>query len=295
MAVSFIKGYDDTLKAALYARFGGILGISSGIGTTAEKINKGVVQMPKEVALREVSEKRASDFLEFMSFYRSYAKPSTERRRTYVSHTGLLVPAENGTVKRVKAQSIDITYDVWFWSKNLDLIYQCIESYILWQYETPAISLVYDDLYELNPHIHFGEIVDESTVASQFDTGRYFVYRMPVVLDGWVLKSSDVGIIHKIICTLYDGDNEDRFFSKTLIYGITDVSTIDNSVLLPGDRVADFEVGDRVSIVDSTANDGVYTVFDVELIEDDTLIKFSELLVDDTVDGSIKKLVVNSE
>jgi len=309
MSVSFIKSYDDAMKTLLFAKWHSKLEFGDAL-EVSDKINKSVIQIHKDVALRTISEKRGYDSLEFINFYRVGASPSWERQRTPLARKGLIVPRDNGLPRRVKAQPIDIRYNAWFWTKNLDKAYQIIENYILWQHETPALEITYNDLYVLQPWLHFGEIVDESTVPVEYNKGRYFVYRMPIKLDAWVLKSDDnIGIINKIRMTLYDKDYVTDYSSivvedssqdteleqklrmeKISLYGISAVNLIDNTITISDDRSSDFEVGETIFIEGSTNNDGSYTIFSVSVVDGDTEIKLIEDLVDDTVDGNIKKM-----
>jgi len=311
MSTSFIKSYDDAMKTLLFAKWQSKLEFGDAL-EIPDKINKSVIQMHKDVALRTISEKRGYDSLEFMNFYRVGVSPSWERQRTPLARKGLIVPMANGLPRRVKAQPIDIRYNAWFWTKDLDKAYQIIEDYIMWQHETPTLEIVYNDLYTLQPWLHFGEVIDESTVPNEYNKGRYFVYRMPIKLDAWVLKSDDdIGIINKIQMTLYDKDYVTDYSSiivedssqdveleqklkmeEILMYGISAVDLIDNTITIPDDRSDDFEVGETIFIEESTSNDGSYTIFSISIVDDDTEIKLIEDLVDETVDGDIKKVEV---
>ena len=311
MSASFIKSYDDTMKTLLYAKWHNKLEFG-GASETSDKINKSVIQIHKDVALRTISEKRGYDSLEFINFYRVGVSPSWERQRTPLARRGLIVPTADGLPRRVKAQPIDIRYNAWFWTKNLDKAYQIIEDYIMWQHETPTLEITYNDLYVLQPWLHFGEVIDESTIPVEYNKGRYFVYRMPIKLDAWVLRSNDdIGIINKIRMTLYDKDYVTDYSSivvedssqdveleqklkmeEILMYGISDVDLINNTITIPDDRSGDFEIGETIFIMGSTNNDGSYVVFSVLIVDGNTEIKLIEDLVDGTVDGDIRKVEV---
>lgn len=309
MSASFIKSYDDALKISLFAKFESFLDVFGAV-STVDKINKSVIQIHKNVALRTISEKRGQDSLEFINFYREFSGPAWKRQRTPLARKGLIVPNVDGTPRRVTAQPIDLRYDVWYWTKDLDKAYQVMENYIMWQHETPVLSILYNDLYTLEPWLHFEEgILDESTVPEEYTKGRYFVFRMPLRLDAWVLKSVDnVGVVNKIAMTFYDKDYvvdyssiivedsaQDVEMEETLrmenisLYGISDVDLINNVITIPDDRSDDFTAGETVFIEDSTGNDGSYTIYSLSVVAGNTKIKFVESLVDVTIDGNLRK------
>lgn len=294
------KEYDLAVKALLYNRFKTILGID----TLAQKY--GIVQAPSEIALREMAERRGENFLDFISVYRGPFGPSWKRQRTSLARRGVWLDQNT----HVKAQPIDISYDVWFWSKDADKLYEAIESYIFWQQEYPKITLTYLDTYEITPDLHFGDIVDESTYDEKYDMGVIFKFRMPIKIDGWILKSESVGVIEKIQLTVYDKDElgggdyesiivEDssqdtemeaalNFFRRHL-YNISSVDIDGNYILIEGDWASDFTVGDNLIIQGSTDNNGLYTLSAVELSGSYTKVTLTEDLTSTTADGVIYK------
>jgi hypothetical protein len=308
MANSLLQGYDLAIKAVLYSKFASILGIDTESSVEDQNINLGIFQFPKDVAKRIAAEKRGQTYLEFINFWRRGASFSWERNRSPLSKRGLWVSSQDGTTTHVKATPIDLRYDAWFWSKDLDKIYKVMEDYVFWQHEYPKVTLLYNDLYELTPDLHFGEIVDESVVAEQFEQGIEYIYRMPITLDGWVLKGDAFKIISKIKVTFYDKDDvtdyeeiivEDsnqnteleaalRFFSKA-IYEINAVSLLDNSISIRGNFVSDFSIGQKISVWNSTNNNGNYTISSAGATYANGLTKIvvDETLVSETADGTI--------
>jgi len=308
---SFTRSIDLALKTLLYHRFGSILGINTQSSMQAENINQGLVQCPKEVALRVVAEKRGEDFLEFINFWRMGTSPSWSRQRTPVARRGMWLATtdDNKTdTVHVKAVPADLNYNVWFWSKDLDKVYQCIEEYLFWQQDDPNLKLKYNDKYEIEPDLHFGEIVDESTVDEMYTKGLIYVFKMPIKIDAWILKGESFKTINKLVLTLYDKDDvtnyrevvvEDsdqdteleallRMFRKKL-FAILSVDKIQKVIVIPNDRRSDFSVDDVIYIENSTANNGKYIVAVVSLVDGNTEIKVIESLVDDTANGNIYK------
>lgn len=316
MSDSITKYVDDTLKVLLYTKFGDLLGINDGDLSQADKIDRGVIQEPKEIALRKAAEKRGEDFLEFINFWRVSTSQAWDRQRTSVARRGVwLTYTDDNKLHaiNVKAQPVDLVYDVWFWSKDLNKIYQCIERYIFWQQNYPKIDLTYtfDDTQSFNysPELHFNDIVDESTVSTEFETGLIFVWRMPIKVDAWILDGYSSSTITKIRLTLYDKDtvtnyseiivsdsNQDTELEGQLrlstgsLYGIDSVNLQTNSITIPNDRHEDFAVGDRIRIQDSTANDDSYVVNSVSLVGGKTVVGLTGALSDDTVDGVVYKI-----
>ena len=280
MPASFLKSIDTALKTLLYTKFGDILGIDTQSGVQADNINQGVVQVPKEIALKAVADKRGENFLEFINFWRTGLSFSWARQRTPIARRGVWVAESDDkeTTVHIKAVPVDLTYNVWFWSKDLDKVQQCIERYLFWQQNNPKISIEYNGAYEITPDLHFSEIVDESTVSEQYEKGLIYVYKMPIKVDGWIFESTSFGEIHKIVFKVYDKDEleevaeyteiivEDsdqnvefeaalRMFTRKL-YGIYSVDLVTNSMVVPGDWVVDFNAGDKITIENSTLNNG---------------------------------------
>lgn len=311
MAVSFTKGIDLALKALLYSRFGSVLGIDTQSSIDVDNINKGVVQVPKEVALRVVAEKRGENFLEFINFWRMGTSPSWSRQRTPVARRGMWLADTNDDktdTVHVKAVPVDLNYNIWFWSKDLDKVYQCIEQYLFWQQDDPNLKLKYNNKYEIEPDLHFGEIVDESTVDEMYDKGLIYTFKMPIKIDAWILRGLSFKTISKLVLTFYDKDSitnyseivvEDsdqdtdleallRMFRKNL-YSILSINLADNAIITPYQRTGDFSVGEVIFVENSTANNGRYTVAGISFGDTNTKIKVVESLVDDTADGNIHK------
>jgi len=307
--VSFTRSIDLALRALLFSKFAGVLGIDQS-GTSVENINKGIVQTPKEIALREIAEKRGEDFLEFMNFWRMGTSPSMGRQRTPVARRGFYVAdttSDKIDIKNVKAIPVDLNYNVWFWSKSLDKVYQCIEEYLFWQQDNPNLTLSYDTDYALEFDLHFGEIVDESSISEKYSSGIIFVYKLPIKIEGWIFKSSTSKVIQKIILTEYNKDdvddyseivvedsNQDTELTSILkmfrekLYGILEI-TSPSTITIPGNFASDFNVGDKIVWENSTSNNGIYTIVSVIDVGNNTDIVVSESIPSDVVIGNIYK------
>lgn len=303
---SFLQSYDLAIKYALYNKFASILGIDTQSSTEEENINLGVIQFPKGVAQRISAEKRGQTYLEFINFWRTSASFSWERNRTPVSRRGMHLAISGDDTVHVKAVPIDLNYSAWFWSKDLDKIYQVIEEYVFWQQDNPNVTLLYNDTYELTPDLHFGEIVDESTVDEQYEEGLIYVFRMPIKLDAWVLKGLSYKTVYKIRITIRDKDEITDYeeimiedsdqdteleaalrFSRTGIYNIEEINLVSNSIGILGDFAEDFAVDQKIFIADSSDNNNIYTVVSASIVGDQTVVVVSEALVSAVADGIV--------
>lgn len=313
---SLLYSYDHAIKQVLYSKFASILGIDTQSSSEIINMNLGVFQIPKDAALRIAAEKRGETFLEFINYWRAGAAFSWARNRTSVSRRGFQVTtSEDGADSiHVKAVPIDLSYNAWFWSKDLDKIYQVIEKYIFWQQNNPNITLTYNDAFELKPDLHFGEIVDESTIGEQFSKGIIYVYRMPIQLDAWIFDSDTTSkVIHKIRLTLRDQDEITNFpeiyvedsdqdtemeaalrFSRAAIYNISAVDLDGNSIGILGSFATDFVADQKIKIVDSTDNDDIYTIVEATYDSgtDTTTVIVAEALTSATADGTVSLKIV---
>ncbi len=303
--------YDLALRTLCYTRFGSILGISSLAPLQSDAINKGVVICPKGIAQRMVAEKRGETFLEFINIYPSRFAFSWKRNRTVVSRRGLQYIKDDNTFGIIKADPFDLEYNLWFWTISLDKARLCMEKYIQWQHEAPKISLTYGDDFVLNPDLRFNSVVDESHIEDIYNTGKIWVYRMPVFIEAWIpkLQAEDEKRIHKIHLTMYDKDDVTSSYStvavadsnqdvelaaalkmfETNLYGIIEVVPATKIFKVQKNRSAEFTVGLKIIVENSTANDNDYTVVSstYSAVNDETSIVVLETISDNTADGNI--------
>jgi hypothetical protein len=310
---SFLQGYDIAVRSLVFDRFKTVFGWNSLAAVDEDRINLSVCICPKGLALREFSEKRARDYLSVpaSNVWRMGTAYSWARQRSVLARRGFSILVD-GEVVNVTANPMDLIYGVWFWAQSLDLIYQAVETYMKWQHDNPRIEVTYNDTYTLDPEFHLSEVADESDIEQIYSTGKYFVWRMPLAIDAWLLSAGDGSniIINKIRLTVYDKDTVTDYESivvedssqdteladalrldRVQLYGITAVDLAMNTVTVGGNRVTDFVAGDRVKIVESTSNDEMYTVAsgtEYDLENDQTLLYLVESLVDDTVDGVVE-------
>ena len=199
-----LKVIDKGIQALVFEKFKDILGLTD--------MNRDSVLYPKEVAFRQIAEKRGEAVTEFISLWREPMSFSWERQRTSVARAGIMTQYQNPVTKAdieiVRAVPVDLTYNVWFWTKNYEKYNEIAEKYLFWQQTNPNLFCTYDVDLPLEYDLHFGELADESTVDRMFDSGVYFVLRVPVKVDGWVFDTSTVKTIQKIVLKVYDNQIE---------------------------------------------------------------------------------------
>lgn len=202
---------DNAVKDLLLSKFETIL--VPTIDDTQDAANKAVLQWPKETALRMISEKKNKVRMNFISFWRTSIGFDWTRQRTPAARRGMLVGYnDNGTdmTQIVKAVPAKYDYEVCFWTRDLDHNQKLIEEYLWWQQDNPTMAFVFNDIYPLTPQLHFGSVVDESTAEVMLDKGLYFVFKVPLSIDGWIIKASTPiteKVILKVVLNIYDKDD----------------------------------------------------------------------------------------
>lgn len=303
MADSFITSIDYAVRTLLYTKFASTLSIDSYSSEAAENINRGIVFVPKEIAEKIIADKRGSTFLDFINVYRKGPSPSWNRSKSVAARRGLDV----GT-KTVKGVPVDLNYNIWFWSNDLNKLNLCAETYLFWQHTNPKLTIVYNTDYTLTMDLHFGEIIDESTIPEKYTKGIKHIYMMPLKVDGWIFQSSTFGVINKIQVRMWDTDDLENYtdvivndsnydselasllqLEEAAIYGITTADLVANTITVADDRTSDFTVGNIIDIDDSTANDGSYEISVIALSGENTVLTLVEELSDDTADGYVTK------
>jgi hypothetical protein len=160
-----------------------------------------------------MAERRGQNALEMISCWRSNIRFNWEQNRASVAIDGIHVayddPTGKNTVTKIKAVPFVTTFDVCWWTLKLENLDAIAERFLFWQYEAPRLVFTYDDAYAMEFNLRFGEMTDESTIATGTDTGVKCVLRAPVTLDGWVFDSDMVNVAKKIILTIYDEDSLD--------------------------------------------------------------------------------------
>jgi len=211
---SFIKVMDEGIRNFVFNKYSTIMGLSSVTDDTAI--------LPKEMALRMISENRGRTYTEFISIWRPQTERDIDRARTPIARHGLLMEytdEEITDVVTVKAVPVGLRYDIYFWSKNLETIQQVLEEYLFGMYESPNLSLNFNNAYPLEMYLHYQDIVDESTINQMTDVGLYFVKRASIYLEGWVGKVTESKTIKEIHLSIYDNTADEDgilLFSDTL-------------------------------------------------------------------------------
>jgi len=206
---SFLKVIDEGIRALLFTKFGDIMGFSS---ITYDDI----VIYPKDIAQRQIAERRETNVIEFANLWRETTSNDWTRQRTAVAREGIHLAYQDGdgpsgltdektSIIGAKAMPVTLEYSVWFWSQHLDRINQVSEEYLFWQQQDPNLSIYYNDLYPLEFDLtKFGEVSDESDLPNMFEVGRVFVIHFPITVEGWIFQNLVEKTIKKIVITVYD-------------------------------------------------------------------------------------------
>jgi hypothetical protein len=201
MAETNLKIMDEGVRNLIFTRFQTIMGFSDE--------NRDVLFWPKEVALRNLAEKRGKTEMEFANVWRTGIGRAIDRQRTPIARQGISVTYTDGAktdVGQIKAMPADLMYSVWFWSKDRDKLNQVAESMLFWKQQDPNMHLIYTFLgtdFPLEYDMKFEDIVDESPIDAMFDRGLYDVMRFNFTVEGWVFDSETLKTIQKVILKVY--------------------------------------------------------------------------------------------
>lgn len=214
MSETFLKIIDEGMRALIFSTFGDDMLFDS-------IESDDVILQPKEIAQRFIAEKRGRNVVEFANLWRESTRVSWRRQRTPLAREGLYgnyidgeapssgITGEKIALLNVKTVPADLSYNVWFWSQYQERINHVAETYLFWKHTDPNLKVYYNGTYPLEFDIRFpeGEIVDESDLPHMFEMGRIFVARIPILVDGWVFRESQIKTVKKLILTIYDEDD----------------------------------------------------------------------------------------
>lgn len=265
-STSFLKVMDKGIQALMFTKFKDTLGLVD--------LNNDTVFYPKEVAFRQMAEKRGAAQVEFLSVWRDRTEFSWARQRTPLSRVGMQMsyvnPDDKKSINVVKAVPTDLHYDVWFWTKDYDKYNKIAERYMFWVQTYPNIDLFYND-YPISPYMKFGEMTDESTTSEMFDKGLYFVLRASVDVEGWVFldetleRGRPVPAVRTVTLKIYDNTVEQapQLIYEASIYGPPTIQAFDLISISEGLDVVLPAIGTSESI---RAIDAAMLVLDLVII-----------------------------
>lgn len=198
MTTSFVQTIDNTIKTLIYNKFGSYLGLESQ--------NKDLVFAPQSIAQRKLAEKRGESSVEFISLWRNSIALDWERQNSIIGRNGLSLNYADSNTKQqivtVKGVPINIDYDIFLWSKDLDKITQATEAFVQWLHNKPQLVVYYAGQYEMDMYIHLKEIQDVSDY-NIYEKGQYFISKFNMQLDAWALTTISSRTILKIIVDFY--------------------------------------------------------------------------------------------
>jgi len=209
---AFLTLLDQAMRVRIWNKFSTDMGITN--------MNTDSAIWTKGIALRKISEKRGKDNMEFFNIFRDTTAYSWRRNSTVAARRGFQFIDTSGSASLVVTVPVDLTYNVWFWSKDRNKLNTVSERFLFWQQQNPNLDLYLNGTYPLEIDLGFGEIVDESEIDAQYYKGEYFVIRCPIKLESWIFQSeadSD-GIIKTIFLKGYDNSQEYdvEIFSDTI-------------------------------------------------------------------------------
>ena len=202
---SFLPTIDAGVRALAYSRFGSMLSLTSMADDTA--------LFPRRIAMRMIAETKGRTIASFISVWRERTSFSWERNRTPISRIGInALFADSGQtlITNIKAVPVDLGYSLCFISKSLSALQDVVDSYLFWAQTDPSLTLLFNSQFPLEYKLHFGEITDESTVMEQFEQGLYYVYRMPLKVDGWVFDMDEAKTIKTIYLDVYSEEGTEN-------------------------------------------------------------------------------------
>ena len=198
MTTSFIQTIDNTAKTLIYNKFASYLDLESQ--------NKDLVFAPQSIAQRKIAEKRGESSVEFISMWRNSVSLDWERQNSIIGRNGIALQYVDSTTKQqivtVKGVPINIDYDVFIWSRDLDKITQATEAFLQWLHNKPQLVVYYNGQYEMDMYIHLREIQDVSDY-NIYEKGQYFVSKFNMKLDAWALTTISNYSVLKIIVDFY--------------------------------------------------------------------------------------------
>jgi hypothetical protein len=193
---SFLKYIDYGVRAMVWYKFSDLLSLTSMTNDSA--------LWPKAVTFRHISEKRGKVEMEFINVWRSGTKFDWDRQRTSIARGGVYGRTGATAAAELKAVPVSLTYDAFFWSKDIDKLNQISERYCFWQHQDPNLNMLFDDKYPVEFDLKFGSVIDESPIESMFDKGIYYVIRCPIEVEGWIFSSASTKVIRTIYLRGYD-------------------------------------------------------------------------------------------
>jgi hypothetical protein len=194
---SWIQIMDNAFEALVFNRFKTYLSITDS--------NADLTFAPKELAQRLIAEKRAKNTTEFISVWRDGVAFDWTRQRSPAARKGFqmeYVDSNRTSLVTVKAVPAVMNYKFCIWSRDLNKITTCVESYLKWVHDYPNMQIFYSGLYEMDMYLKFGECTDV-TDYNIWEKGKHFVFQFPVSMEGWVLTSVTSPTILKIIIDVF--------------------------------------------------------------------------------------------
>lgn len=227
MSDTFLKVIDTAMRVRVWNKFKDALGVSN--------INRQSAFMSHDAAVRHITEKQGNMQLPFMSVWRGLPKYNWQQSRSVLSRRGASTGAvAENAVDEVRAVPVTLAYEAKLWSKDLDALHRCLETYMFWLHQDPNLDLSLNGEYPLEMDMHFGDPVDMSPIDKMYDSGMYFVHVLPITLDAWLFDTTFVKIIKKIFIDGFDVTVDP---TGELIFSDVLVGVLENDAVVATDTV----------------------------------------------------------
>jgi len=216
-ANSFITVLDLAVRDLIWTKFSDLMELTTK--------STDMVFYPKEVAMRQIAERRGETTVDYINYWRTRTDPDLARMRTPVARRGIMVAYDDSDLKTnvvtMYAMPVDLSYNIWFWSKDQNKLNLVMERYLFWQQRNPNLNLSLDDVYPLQMDLHFGAAANESSVETMFNEGLYFCWKLVLKVDGWVFQEDAQKTIHKVVLKIYNEEGDEDVLLFEVEYDFT--------------------------------------------------------------------------
>lgn len=213
----FLTVIDFAIKSLIFTKFGPLMGLQDQ--------NKDIIMFPKEVAPRQLAERRGHYDLGFISLWRTMTQYSQARKRTPVAMRGIALNYDNSdaktAIRSAKAVPADLEYEIQFWSRDLNEMNKVVEEYLFWQYNNPNLDILVDGAYPAEFDLKFGDITDGSSTGEMFDKGLVYTKTLPILMELWIPRFEDVKTVHTAVVSIYEETSGEEILVFQKTYDLT--------------------------------------------------------------------------
>jgi hypothetical protein len=208
---------DFGIRNLVYEKFKHVMGLDSSTDTE----NSSIIFLPREIAQREIVEKRGQNKSEFIHVWRKATNRDFARQRTPLAREGTYINYTDSSLSEItKVYTVPalLEYEVGFWSISLDKLQQVVEEYFFWVHRNPNLDINFGGNMPMEIDLKFGDITDSSTISDTYNKGRLFLYTCPITVEAWLPRVA----LEKTILKIYlKGYVQDKGKEDQLIFSYT--------------------------------------------------------------------------